>query len=488
MDEALADEQSPASLLLELPNPCLMAVLQLCAKEQRSLFSAARAHSRLHQAVVALSSFTAVVPQQQQLDGVYSYLNKHGQHLDSISLEGHWDGSVSLRELPAHLQLSSMQLGQLCLQLLPTPSASWGQWQQLSGRGAPYIGHRGVLSNAATSALKQLRLNACQLIDGYEGLAAALPIGLEHLSIVGARPTRLQFAAPTLGFPTKALEALQQLTFLQLGNMCLQGPDRDTPTLQTLQALTRLVDLRIDASAEVRIHARMLSSMCCLTHLRLHRCKIEQGTLAGRTQLQHVSLVQCEWADGAAWLAQMLSYLQHMQQLTHLCLDASLKTINDTNPPAAAFSALTASSKLQHLGVNSCMLPEGVWHHVFPSGRQLPHLRSLNISRVQHPPLPGDRAAAPEGSRLVSCCPGLHFLNMEDVQYCYDSGKHLGQTNLDTGVCLLTELRELSLSASARAAGLLLQLTQLQNLTRLEYSGPSSDGYPIYEIFDARVS
>ena len=40
------------SLLLALPEPCLLAVLQYCASDDLcSVFSAARAHSKLHQAL-----------------------------------------------------------------------------------------------------------------------------------------------------------------------------------------------------------------------------------------------------------------------------------------------------------------------------------------------------------------------------------------------------------------------------------------------------
>jgi hypothetical protein len=73
-----------------LPDSCLLEMLRCCAAEdQRSLFNAARAHSRLHQAaVLALRSITAAIPQQQQMDGVLLYLSKQGQHVDSIQMEG----------------------------------------------------------------------------------------------------------------------------------------------------------------------------------------------------------------------------------------------------------------------------------------------------------------------------------------------------------------------------------------------------------------
>jgi hypothetical protein len=480
-NETPTDAEYPAPLLLELPNPCLQAVLQHCGNDQRSLCSAARAHSRLHQAVLMLPHLTAVVKQQQQLGGVYSYIDKHGRHLDSVSLYGvslYFDALVSLRKLPARLQLSRLQLASLNLQMGPVSPA-----RQAS------VPPCGVLSSTGMAALKQLRLNNCKLIDGWEGLAA-LPTGLEHLSIVGVLPARVAYTQPTLhnvdgvaGFPTAILQQLQHLTYLELGRMFLQGPDSGSLTLQPLQALTRLADLRIDEDAAGLINASMLSSACFLTHLELQSCSVEPGALAGKTRLQHMDLSECTWEGGAGALAPMLSYMQHMQQLTHLCLEDSLTAVDDTNPRPAAFSALTVSSKLQHLNVRYCTLPTGVWPHIFPIGRRLPHLRSLDISLLHQPS--GGRAAAPEGSRLVSCCPGLQQLDMQGIDYQYDSGRHSGQIMPDTGVCLLTDLRQLNLSAADTAAGLLLQLTQLQHLTRLEYLGPKSDGARTRSIFDA---
>jgi hypothetical protein len=93
----MASEVSAPSLLLALPDPCLVAVLQCCAvADQHSLFSAARAHSRLHQAaVLALRSITTVVHEQQQMDDVVLYLSKHGHNANSIelALQSRADGS-----------------------------------------------------------------------------------------------------------------------------------------------------------------------------------------------------------------------------------------------------------------------------------------------------------------------------------------------------------------------------------------------------------
>ena len=92
-------------------------------------------------------------------------------------------------------------------------------------------------------------------------------------------------------------------------------------------------------------------------------------------------------------------------------------------PLADVFSALTASSKLRSLTISDCMLPEGVWQHVFPTGRQLPHLTSLDISHPEDHNGDSEESsdsedphevlvAAPDAEYLVRCCPGLLSLNM----------------------------------------------------------------------------
>jgi hypothetical protein len=136
------DEGGDSALLLALPDPCLLAVLQCCAEDgQRTLFSAARAHSRLHQAaVLALRSMTSVEAQQQQADGVLQYLSKHHKHIDSVQLQAIDYKAVVLRLLPANLQLRSLQLDWVHLQVHPDD---------------------GLHSVLRAAALKHLRLHVC---------------------------------------------------------------------------------------------------------------------------------------------------------------------------------------------------------------------------------------------------------------------------------------------------------------------------------------
>ena len=131
--------------LLDLPDPCLLAVLQCCATDgQRSLFNAARAHSRLHQAAAAaLRSITAVLAIQQQVEGVLHYLSLYRQHLYSLDLTGNDERSGDILELPPNLQLESLQLSRFNLQLM-TPMwrlaviSSWATlWWPIPPRRGP---------------------------------------------------------------------------------------------------------------------------------------------------------------------------------------------------------------------------------------------------------------------------------------------------------------------------------------------------------------
>jgi hypothetical protein len=135
----------------------LLKVLQCCAADdQRSLFSAARAHSRLQQlAVAALRSITARAAGQQQIDSVVMYLTQHGHHLDSLDIRNTTASAAAISELPPDLQLTSLQFEMLRVQLQP-------------GNGS-----QGVLRAAA---LKQLELRECSLLDDRpaEALEAAV--------------------------------------------------------------------------------------------------------------------------------------------------------------------------------------------------------------------------------------------------------------------------------------------------------------------------
>ena len=220
----------------------------------------------------------------------------------------------------------------------------------------------------------------------------------------------------------------------------LQSPQPLQPP-EPLQPLTRLLKLRLDMKPEIykeyhyiywvpggdeayvmrndMFPAGLVSGAHQLTRLDVsdycHQDRDKsgepgRGVLAGKTQLQHLNLQRTYGG------IQLLSDLADLQQLTRLELRSSFYATEDGNTsPAAAVAALTASSKLHHLDLESCTLPAGVWQHVFPAGRQLPALRTLHLSEIRQPS--GGKAPAPDGSLLVSCCPGLHRLRMGYLSY-----------------------------------------------------------------------
>jgi hypothetical protein len=140
---------------------------------------------------------------------------------------------------------------------------------------------------------------------------------------------------------------------------------------------------------------------------------MDLSVLDGRTQLQHLAL-GLMIAD--VQVAQLLSHLRHMQQLTYLNLSDSMSTDEDgdDNPPAIAYAALTASSKLAHLDISWCRLPADAWKHMLSAGRQLPHLHYLSIENLDQPS--GDEGIPPRGSSLVRCCPNLQSLDLRDMR------------------------------------------------------------------------
>jgi hypothetical protein len=480
----MASEESAHFPLLALPDACLLAVLQCCASEdQRSLLSAARAHSRLHHAAVAaLRNIKLFIPQHQVSDrraSVMLYLRKHGKHIDMLTLNADAESPALLREMPPVVQLSSLYLWGFRLQLQP------GQ------------GYRGMLGAAATvAALKHMELRDCKLLDDIEGLAASLLqlTGLERLTIYSPRRDSVFRENEPMRFPTFVLEQLQQLTRLGLvGTAC--------DTLQPMHALSRLLVLHIDMvcappGEHASVSASMLSQAVDLTALELRGCDIEPAVLAGKQQLQHLHLANCTPPGDAVWVLQLLSHLQPLMQLTYLNLTRSLWDVEGDNPPATAYSAITASSKLQHLDITECLLPPGVWQHMFPMGRQLPHLQNLNLSEVEQ--ADGGYAIAPEGNRLVSCCPGLQELTMTGLQGSvgqlgalqHMSGLHSLILGVDDDVQTTTEVQPvLQLSgltflllnvagsnniynSPGTGDGILLQLTRLKQLAHLIYTGP----------------
>ena len=215
--------------------------------------------------------------------------------------------------------------------------------------------------------------------------------------------------------------------------------------------------------------------------------KLGPGAMAGLTKLQHLWLAEvCLYEHDTEEGQGLLSQMHYLTNLTRLDLHDSFYVEEEGVPAVAAFSALTASSKLEYLSLRECTLPAAVWECIFPAGRQLPHLNELGISWVKQ--LDGSWAPAPHGDRLAACCPSLDGLFTDCLSYTPEllaplqklsglqvwtlsspsSGEEL------TAVGLLTGLQDLDMEAVNPAEELLLQLPRLQQLTSLILRTPES--------------
>jgi hypothetical protein len=383
------------------------------------------------------------------LNSMQLYLSNHAGHVRGIELH---NLLASYGQYPILQQLPHGKL-----QKLNSLSCKWMRLQLQPGGG-----FQGVLS--AGAPLKQLKLHCCELLDNEDGLSAALSLlpDLQHLSLdlnSGSHANR------HLQLPSKALLGLSRLTYLELH----QGL-QDSDGFQQLRCLTCLQDLRLNCFGPgIYVGASMMSGLKQLTRLTLKgrsgEVIFEPGALAGKTLLQHLELPECKIAGGSVGVAELMHHLHQLEHCTHLNLCDSLRsdTAVVSSPAAATFSALTASSKLQHLNISGCPLPAGVWQHIFPAGKQLQHLRALNISHVHEWQGP---ATTPDGNRLVGCCPGLQSLQMRELQYNAELLAPLSQ---------LSRLSELYLLPAERSPEGLEVVCQLTGLRRLEMWVPKKD-------------
>lgn len=299
----MASNEAASSLLLALPDPCLLAVLQACAADdQRSVFNAARAHSRLHQvAAMALCSISA---DTWQADDVLHYLSQHGQHVNNFTLSGDiseeaFPTGYYFSMIPAKLQqLSSLQLSNVDVQLKPK---------------------HGMLGIAGLTALKRLCISSCHLYCDEELTAtlSQLSVTLEHLSIEcvytgydswQADEYHPKRRSSDTGYEvcinTDAFQNMQHLTYLSLCWVGLQSPDHQGSALQppnprgnvlqSLHTLTSLVDLRLHhTDADDESFPKIISGNHKLTRLEVSPClgaRLQPAVLAGKTQLQHLKV------------------------------------------------------------------------------------------------------------------------------------------------------------------------------------------------------
>jgi hypothetical protein len=228
---------------------------------------------------------------------------------------------------------------------------------------------------------------------------------------------------------------ISSLTLLR--QLSIHGRDLVADDITGIQHLPQLSRLQLVSDALMVSNTSTLtwSSLTALQDLDLRHCTMQAEALQALTQLQALSLQSCGTSKP---MQELLDAVSHMTLLTQLTFAVSTsRDLMQSHPPAAAaFTALTASTRL-------CSLEFGKW------GRGVPQAWDLfNPSRV-HP-------------------------HLREVQLPYelsreDASMRLGHQQLQhmCNCCLNVNSLKLSLCDHPPTAAL-LSLLQLSALTRLE--------------------
>lgn len=277
----------------------------------------------------------------------------------------------------------------------------------------------------------------------------------------------LHLSTPPPSFKTglDGLGHLQQLTSLSINAASYIISDSSTPGFSKLTALQYL---SVRDSKE--FNPIVLQNMRALRVLR-----IVDTAINPRGVPPHL----------AVGIATLLAVLPNMQQLTHLDLTECL---NWPNPPQA-YSALTASTKLEALIVRCGHFPDDICRYMFPEHHVLPHLKQLVLNSNWPHNVALD---AGDVARLARSCPAIQHLDVDFGRQSADRLLHLTQltaltllTAADVGdealgsLALLTTLRQLDIERPQELTPLgLLKLTALTGLTQLlvaaSHPGPTS--------------
>jgi len=244
---------------------------------------------------------------------------------------------------------------------------------------------------------------------------------------------------------------LHGLTKLSIHSMAVSFTPEATPQLMQL---TNLEDLEV---SDVRMYGglapTLLAAFTSLRRLRL------ESTMLLKDDGNHLHNPTA-----------LLDVLPRLARLTELQLIGM-----ELGYVSSAYTNLTSSSDLQLLIIKDAFGLQGAWRHVFPQDRVLPQLHTLALSmpfgggptgqlaeQLQlQPPNNAQHGTSVslcdrDLQRIVSCCPNLVSLSLVNA---------LSPQQLDP-LLRLTGLTHLCVpSAGAPAGGVLLQLTQLSDLT-----------------------
>ena len=268
----------------------------------------------------------------QRFQGLMQWVEKHGQHIKELDLNR---VGGTLTELPCW-QLRQLGIFNGSVQLGPSSS------------------HPGVLHSC--NGLTKLQLWSCQ-VDGPDNLSAlsAVP-ALQHLEL-----SYISSSTGYVSLPGSVLQVLTQLSALKLElNIKVTAESlQHSSALQHLQVLSLYHPL-------VPLSPSSTPGLAQLTGLQAIKLSyfdepLDAALLQHYTRLQQLQL-QGGDLTGAAGSATLLAAIGQQPQLEQL----ELWGVRCEWPRAAgAYTALTASSRLQELDVHVDEWPAGVWQSVF---------------------------------------------------------------------------------------------------------------------------
>jgi hypothetical protein len=206
---------------------------------------------------------------------------------------------------------------------------------------------------------------------------------------------------------------MQHLTFLEVRSMSIEN-------LLELSILTNLYELHLHVGGDIAIGPSTVPDLAFPPSLKVLELlsPVEAGILClVPTGLQQLS-IKCGVEGPVEGPDSLLSSLPALQHLTRLSILPEPISALKWPPAGPAYSALTTSSNLVHLALTDITCPEGIWPHVFPAARKLPHLTAFSMHAICMPDCPVlcPTWGAADLSSLVSCCPGLCDIEALSVQ------------------------------------------------------------------------
>jgi hypothetical protein len=396
-----------------------------------------------------------------QLEALQQWLPLRGTAVSSLALMLQPDQSSCQLKLPDGLCSLQLQGGDSTEPWLPLLSKAVAAsltclvLHQSVSFDLPGIPHPSVKLLKQLRSLKGLRhLNLTFTEDGASIQYLRVLQGVSHLR-------RLTFLELRGGIRTfsdhqrqheQQKEYLGQLTKLKQLNLdacCLAG-------IKKLRALTGLSLSRSrHRLATDPVDSCSIRHLTKLRSLQLDWCTLTTSDVSRLTALTALQLQNVTFSEGLhvaffPWLESLLLAVLSVGAMK----DAA--AAGAELAPAAAWAAVTASSALQQLDLSRVNLPREAWQHIFPVGRQLLQLTSLqlpSVSRYEQVKR-AECMSTNEVRALVMCCPALVQL---------EGGRVLP---LEYALCGLTDLTRLgAVRGQRKAQGAALEsLPQLQEV------------------------